>query len=318
MKNIPIVVIHKGNPEYLALCLRQIRHFNPDSRIILLGDASNRHFVAEGVEHFDVDMPELGEEVGVFREMYQHFSSLPFEFERFCIERWFILRNLMRQENWDACLHLDSDVLIFCNVDAEARRFSDYAMTFAHWDERRNLIHTNFINSRIALESFCDSVLEVYRSPEKLDELKELNLKKSCKPGKLARYWISDMSLMYIWSQSAGFKYCFLEDFHKEGICFDARINFVSEFRSFHLLPGMIRPYKRIVFRDGIPWGILKDGTPVVFKSLHHYGYYKCMMPFHAEGKHPKWRILARLLGVKVTNTWRKIKLQFLKSWRKS
>ncbi len=38
---MPIMFIHKGNKEHLKYALAQARQSNPDSRIFLLGDASN-------------------------------------------------------------------------------------------------------------------------------------------------------------------------------------------------------------------------------------------------------------------------------------
>ena len=50
--NIPILIVHKGNTFYLPIVLRQLRLFNPNSRICLISDESTKCY--DFVEHYDI------------------------------------------------------------------------------------------------------------------------------------------------------------------------------------------------------------------------------------------------------------------------
>ncbi|MDO4586335.1 MAG: hypothetical protein Q4C95_03465 [Planctomycetia bacterium] len=280
-KHFPIVMAHINNPPYLEYCLRQIRKFNPDNPIYLIGDESNDCF--DFVEHRNITDPVFSVDIDRFRAIYQHYSPLSFQWERFCFERWLYIRNFLRAENLSGCLAIDTDVLLFCDVDEEAERFKEYAMTFAHWDNNCNLVHCNFLQSRFALDSFCDYMFQVYEDPTILERIKK-------KIGmKYGRYWISDMSLFGDWSRQTKEKISFYEDFYSQGIYFDRCIDNCKHFRCQFYFPGL-KKFKKVFFLKGHPYGQLKDGQTVPFKCLHYHGFFKFLMKDHFNGKHSHWK----------------------------
>jgi len=285
---LPIIVVHSGPAEYLTVCLEQAMRQNPDSPVILLGNESNSGFPC--MEHWSVQDSRLGADLERFRSSFQHFGDPRREtFERFCIERWFLVRNLCRLKGWTRCLHLDSDVLLFCNAEEEAKRFQNYAMTFARWDSVRNLVHCNFIQNLAALEDFCQYVLQVYETPELLEALKAKNRKKS------GLYWISDMSLFADWSRNAPFPFTFFEDYYGQGFCFDPEIDQKKTvFRQTRYLPGILRGFKKIRFQAGEPFVQMKDGHWIQLKAIHYHGTFKYLMVDHAHGVHRHFRTFLR------------------------
>lgn len=280
VKSLPIIVVHYGSANYLNACLEQAMKQTPDSPVILLGDESNLNVPC--TEHWSIHDSGLGEDLERFHASFQNLGDPHREtFERFCIERWFLVRNFCRLKGWTRCLHFDSDVLLFCNAEEEAKRFQNYAMTFAHWDPVRNLVHCNFVQNLAALEDFCQYVLNVYETPELLEALKVKNRKKS------GFCWISDMSLFADWSRNAPFPFAFFEDFYDQGFCFDPAIDQKGTvFRQTRYLPGLLRGFKKIRFQAGVPFAQMKDGRWIQLKAIHYHGTFKYLIVDHARGVH--------------------------------
>lgn len=272
---VPVVVVHQGWKPYVEPCLRKAVDSNPRGRVVLIGDDANAE-VGIG-EHHGLGDASLVEDVAEFRRVYEHHSSSKTErFERFCIERWFFIRNFMRRERLDRCLVIDSDVLLFCDVAEEADRHRDVAMTFARWDAVRLLPHCNFIGRRDAIESFCGYVLDLYANPSKLDAVKARNSKK------FSRHWVSDMSLFHEWSSRGEFPVGMLEDAVRQGVGYDDCIDRPGGFQRHTPMPGVLRAWKRIEFREGVPHGRHLRAGDVPMKCLHFHGAFKDLMHRHA------------------------------------
>jgi len=164
MKHRPIIFIHYFNHAYLPLSLWQARKSNPESEIILIGDGWNAHFdfLAEHVAAAD-----YRKSASEFAQNFINFSSNPSDFERICLERWFILDEFMKSRGLEQCLYLDSDILQFGNIGEDASRFSSFGMTVAGISG-----HSNFINKREDLSDFCRFIMDSY-SKENAHQLLE-------------------------------------------------------------------------------------------------------------------------------------------------
>jgi hypothetical protein len=299
---VPVVVVHHGWTPYVEPCLRKAVDSNPHGRVVLIGDDASAN-VGIG-EHHRLDDPSLLDDVREFQRVYEHLSSSKSEiFERFCIERWFFVRNFMRRERLDRCLVIDSDVLLFCDVTEEAGRFHDVAMTFARWDPVRLLPHCNFVGCRDAIESFCRYVLHLYGNPSLLDAVKARNSKK------FVRHWVSDMSLFHEWSSSSDFPIGMLEDAIRQGVGYDDCIDRTGSFRRHTPLPGVLRPWKRIEYRDGVPHGTHLRSGDVQMKCLHFHGAFKDLMDRHARGLGDGCGAAAIMLRRKLVNVPKKTTL---------
>lgn len=122
------------------------------------------------------------------------------------------------------------------------------------------------------------------------------------------RVWICDMALWGVWSLRTNRKIGILNDFYPIGVWFDGKINDASYFKTRNFLPGVVKPWRKIVdFRDGRPWGETKDGKRGPFLLLHYQGGFKFLMEEHFEGRHSDWAIFKRLLTVKTKSVPQRI-----------
>jgi hypothetical protein len=106
-----LIFVHNGNQSYLDNVFEMTRLFNPTLRIILLGDESNKLIALKhNVEHYSYSL---------YYETipYEHFSPNPKEYELFCFERWFILRNFMKEQKIDKIVYSDSDNAFCVNIE---------------------------------------------------------------------------------------------------------------------------------------------------------------------------------------------------------
>jgi hypothetical protein len=136
---IPIIFAHRGissmptapngSYAYVTIALAQAKKSNPRSRVILLGTPYNTSLCPPGTEHHLMSHYSHGAQA--FIPHYRHDSVNSVEYNRFCFERWFILRDFMRDQNIRHCLFLDSDVMLYADVsDPTLQRFSyEYSWT---------------------------------------------------------------------------------------------------------------------------------------------------------------------------------------------
>jgi len=100
---IPCVFIHTGRTwEWLGLTMAQARKFN--EQVVLLDDD---------------DLPEYGHDVARFHAAYENYSTNPAWFEEHAFWRWLILNEYCQKNNIDVVFHLDSDTMMFADVNAE-------------------------------------------------------------------------------------------------------------------------------------------------------------------------------------------------------
>ncbi|WP_301171205.1 hypothetical protein [Brevibacillus nitrificans] len=139
--SLPIVFIHRGDDEYLAYALAQAKWSNPNSPIFLLGKPVNQQFAQNGVIHVRID-DYMGTAAN-FAKVYKHIHYMPFEYNLFCFQRWFILRDFMKSHNIQKCCYLDSDVMLYTDVNQP--QFESFFMEF---------VWTNFVDTQ-RLDRFC-------------------------------------------------------------------------------------------------------------------------------------------------------------------
>ncbi|GJE02538.1 hypothetical protein [Methylobacterium isbiliense] len=123
--NIPIIILHKGDHEYLSACLEALSRC--ERRVIILGDASNAASALRfGAEHFDIaDYTPLdwGDEF-----VYKHNSRYDANFERFCFERFLVIRNFVCSHDINKFIYIDSDIVIMNKKILE--NFDSYMLSY--------------------------------------------------------------------------------------------------------------------------------------------------------------------------------------------
>tara|TARA_A100001515_G_scaffold134952_1_gene125514 strand:+ start:205 stop:1017 length:813 start_codon:yes stop_codon:yes gene_type:complete len=152
--SIPIIFFHVGDSSYLEHTLKQAVTSNPDSDIYLLGDESNEKYATD-VKYYAYD--NFFEDVWDFKKIYTHLSTNDAGYEVICIVRWFIMNRFCKKHNIDKFFYCDSDVMLYCDITEEQKKFANYRCTMTH-----NIsAGITFINDLTVLDEFhtlCNNI----------------------------------------------------------------------------------------------------------------------------------------------------------------
>lgn len=272
-EKIALIFTHRGNDFYLNYVLRQARYFNLDADIYLLGDETNRHY--DFVTH--VMISDYMSSANEFEKVYEHMSSNLYEYELFCFQRWFIILDFVRNNGIENFVCLDSDVLLYCDMNSELSRYiGKYDFTIC------NGYHPGFNLFNIeSLSKFCHYMKMLYIEPSSSYKLKEryqsFILEK--KPGGNC-----DMTAIEYYVKE--YPNAVLDiAIPKEHICFDGGIS--GSFDLFEMDNGA----KKIYWQQNIPYfRLLKDGSYVRVGGLHLDGRQKFTIYKYALDKNGRHR----------------------------
>lgn len=274
-----IVFIHRNCPSVesfsksvLGICIRQAASIHSGVPILLIGDR-------------DPKRPDLCEFVAMDRlqfvsrdleSNYRHTSTNDLAYELFCIERWLLLAELMRERGYTACIHLDSDVLAFANLWDELRReFSQAEVGCCQLDfaalstspilkaEKFCSMHTAYLK-RSPLEAFCLFVHRVFSNSNQWKTHEQF-----CQPF-LDGGIISGLNDMSLWSE---FLYQTEERWEVTNLCGvirGATVDFNSNASLGYEMNGALRLYDWI---NHMPHArSLDGGEPVRHRTIHCQG----------------------------------------------
>jgi hypothetical protein len=289
--HLPIVFIHSGNHHYLPLSIFQAKHTNPESDIWLLGDIYNRHF-SIWIKHDYLH--RYFQKAGELAKVFVNYSSNPHDFELICLQRWLALLEFMEQKGIEQCLYIDSDVLLYDDINRFAQKVAPYGMTVAGISG-----HTNFIMKKEVLAAFVALIIQTYTRDDAQEWLKK-------KYADFRRYnqlgGISDMT--------------FFTEFRKihpqlvydawqpiDGIACDITINYHQGFA--HESNGN----KQVQWIDQQPYVVNTEGKKIRFLSLHFQGNSKQFMKSMVTANQKSLKLIYRLNGWHVLGTkiWKKM-----------
>lgn len=263
-EKIPVVFINNGNPSYFKYALAQARIFNPDTTIYLIGDISNDKY--DFAEHHNIERYHSKAEL--FSKVYKHHSKNPYRAELFCFNRWFILEEFMVQNNIEKCLYLDSDLLLFTDIQGEYINYLDYGFTLSGGFGP----HFNIINNVTILNNFCDFVVKCFT-----DELLYKKLVKIADEEPWSQGCVSDMVAFYEYQKTTPYSIgdiSLLVDQTKH----DSNMNLPEGFE-------MEEGIKKVVWIDNKPYcRNINDGSLIRFNSLHFQGRSKEFIRGHFRG----------------------------------
>ena len=154
---IPVVLIHKGMHEYVQYTLKQA---NKKNEVHLLGDTAPN---IEDINFYSINSL-LDDDSKKFTDSYLHLNTTPLDYEIFCYLRWFALKKFMLENNIDTVFYIDSDVLLFPDVNEEWFKFNQYELTLLH----RTAAVSSFITIN-ALQNFCSMISQIYSNKKGYD-----------------------------------------------------------------------------------------------------------------------------------------------------
>ena len=251
---IPVILVHKGNTFYLKPVLEHIRLFNPDTRICLLSDASTKGKY-DFVEHYNLE--DYSEGAKSFESIYTHRSSNPYEFELICFQRWFYIRDFARAKGLDSFFCMDSDVLLYCNIDAELSKYKSYDFTICNkYGPGCALFNMSSITR------FCEYMNRMYTEESLISRAKAMyqGIIDNKELG-----GVCDMTA-FTWFQDD--EDCKVADIAlpEDGACFDGCITWGLDFE-------YEKGKKKVYWIDNLPYGRLKtDHSLIRFYCLHLQG----------------------------------------------
>lgn len=145
---IPVIFIHQGQNDYLYHSVTKAKKFNKE--VLLIGTHNHDAEKFYSIENYWKECDE-------FKSIYQHMSTNRHDYELFCIQRWFVLKNFMQENNITDCCYVDSDVLLFENINEDYKNYSDYIMSLVFG----TCAVVSFITKK-ALDMFCDYIMNIY------------------------------------------------------------------------------------------------------------------------------------------------------------
>lgn len=253
-KKIPLIFLHKGSPLYLQIALRKAKSVC-SSDVYLIGDETNnysyiKHAFIKDYNHNDLE------------KYYKHMSPNGYNYEIFCLQRWFVLKDFCKQNDINEFWALDSDILLYDDLANLNDIVEDIDFSLLY-------LRPNFTGPQLSyfkyetIADYCDFILDMYKN--KIDVLenyyKQLQDEKNISG-------ISDMVLLAFFAYEGKHKYIdFL--YNKDSsfnFSFDENISLSEGFETKNKL-------KKVEFIKGIPYTkCLENNKMIKFYALHFQG----------------------------------------------
>lgn len=188
--SIPIIFIHRTDNDYLHYILQQAKLANPQSDVILIGSQQNSKYATAGVKHAMIRDYFTGSEE--FAKVYKHMSPCEYYYNLFCFQRWFVLRDYMRQNRIDTCWVIDSDIMVY--ADMSRPEYSAFS----------NEITMTSYSRLPEIEELCSLTLDYFRDPHLFEVLKKFTYDSGHYIKETGMLAISDMVTQLMYYQSDG------------------------------------------------------------------------------------------------------------------
>lgn len=258
---INVVFIHKDSKFPVAYAAEHAaaEGFNT----LVVGD---EEWKLKGVKVFGLD--RFSDGCVALSQQYIHQSKNKVHYERFCFERWIILRNFMRELGLKNVLYVDSDALIYDGVeelfDISGGKIFDTP-------------YLNVFQNFNSLDPVVDEIMQAFSSFEENQKRWEFGLDKKA--------FYSDMLLfpqLIRKNPHVGLRWS--RDMERLG--FDSNINEPNGFDPF---VDDSRGVKKIFRSNGGRYAIHSDHGEVRFKFIHFQGVAKALMKYYLSGDDDKY-----------------------------
>jgi hypothetical protein len=290
-----IVFVHNKKSSYMSPVLDQAKLSNPNANIYIISCESSRKFYEK--HGIFIDINKHFNEANEFEKIYVHLSSLSHSIELIFIQRWFILKSFMLTYKIDRLVYLDSDCMLYHDVNLDWHLFTDY--DFANLDLIWPAV--TYIPTVNSLIKFCNFLNEQYT--QNLDFI--INKYKMNFQNQNIQGGIGDMSHFGMFFNK------FKSIYDLSGIIqestYDTNVNdsvntrinnsniaFSNDITSTYVLDNQ-KGIKKIFIKGSFPFGILKSSNQKIkFKSIHFQGSSKKYIPFFYTGN-----ILKRMIYIR-------------------
>lgn len=256
-----IVIIHTGFAKYLVYTLKKIKETNKNSNVYLISDKEYKEYSKYSTF---VDIKKVTKEEAInFQNKYIHLGKSNPNYEMFCMQRWIILKDFMKEYNLNECFHIDSDILIFSDLDQVSKPFHKYNISLAH-----NLALTMYIRDIKVLEEFSKYLLFKYTDDKEIDKLKNMYYNTHRVNNGVAGS-ISDMDISREFFSNYKLDVGNLSEIENDSI-FDSAIVYGAP--QFEMLKKGKYEMKKIFFENNIPFCNYNENTinkKIRFHSLH-------------------------------------------------
>lgn len=259
----------------MNIAIAQARKTNPGIEIILLGDSENK--AVRGCKHYYC--ADYFEQAERFAEVFVNYSPNPAEYELFCFQRWFVIKEFLKchPEYNDVFLYCDSDTMLFDDITSDINRLGNAPLAI----ESEESPGFTFFNKG-TIDEFCLLLMWLYDNSTGKDVIhKKHEVLRSIQ----ATSGISDMTAFrYYCQQIRPGEVIAAERPTKIGegrySCYDHNVNISNNFR---MKNGM----KDFKWKNGQPFAYSYDiNDYVLFKGIHFQGMAKYqMISFYSDDK---------------------------------
>lgn len=280
--NRPIIFINQGNSDTVFLACIHARRTNPGREIILLGDASTRHYARLlGLTH--IPMSTFAPQGERLAAVFTNHSSNGAQFELFCLQRWFLLSAFLetRPPEQRQCIHLDSDILAYTDLRELEQELEMHPMTMQECSG-----HSSFIRGGEGLKLFTEFIYRHYAEPA----LHALLLEETTRIRREAPGWnVSDMSFFLLFNRERPEILHNLRFPGERSYALDQTLDSGGE------IYVMEQGIKALRWNDRVPYARIREsGRLVRFDTLHFQGRTKAHMYRLAKALRPADRLYHR------------------------
>jgi hypothetical protein len=262
--NNSLIYIHKGYSWYVPLALLNGKQFY-GRNVHYIGDAYGC-FVARMLGVRAHRLRDYHKGADDFAKIYSHHSTLGYDFELFCIQRWFVLLEFLRKQGMDSCVYLDTDVLLAANLQEIVEKTRKFGLTFTGYSA-----HVCFVNRAAALAELCDFISQLYENPDNEERLRARHEEMAANYGGGG---VSDMT-MFWWMQKE--RPDLIGDY--PSIFGDSPIDVsLDDTRGFK---ADANGFKKIEWFNRIPNVNAADGRSIRLLALHHQGAAKVLFQYN-------------------------------------
>jgi hypothetical protein len=267
---VPVVFISKTLGGGTSLLPISTECASKNNDVVLLGDEGNKEFCKGEFIPFERYNSGYKE----FEELYIHLSTNNPAVEKFCISRWFILRDFMNDNNVEMVFHADWDVLCFADITKDSHRFQHLDCALS----ARTTGGQSFF-SKEGINKVFDYILKLYKNKDSF-EFQRLAQNFNLRQKFGLHGGVCDMNFLEHYARYEAHHAVgelSLVSHNPQDYFYELHMGVAEGFESEHGPDGRLR--KVYKFKDGIPYSKhLRTGRDIPFATVHFQGSHKHLM----------------------------------------